>query len=103
MLATCAEVAGTRPEMVWLDETFLGSQGVMYPMPPYWPAFMAADGFMRASPARAVAAGLRNRSLAQTVADTLAWDRTRDWSEPMAGGAPTLERERELLAAWAAR
>jgi 2'-hydroxyisoflavone reductase len=103
MLAACAEAAATAPEIVWLDEAFLGAQGVIYPMPPYWPAFMAADGFMRARTDRAVAAGLRNRSLAQTVAGVLAWDRTRDWKAPMAGSAPTLERERELLAAWSAR
>jgi hypothetical protein len=61
--------------------------------------------------ARAVGAGLRNRLSLETAADTLAWDRTRDWSAPMGvgtrtavhGGMPTPEREREVLDTWRAR
>jgi hypothetical protein len=46
-----------------------------------------------------MAAGLQTRSLASTVADTLAWDRERPQEWPMrAGLAP--ERERQILAAW---
>jgi 2'-hydroxyisoflavone reductase len=46
-----------------------------------------------------VAAGLQTRSLASTVADTLAWDGQRPQEWPMkAGLAP--EREREILTAW---
>jgi 2'-hydroxyisoflavone reductase len=49
----------------------------------------------RADISRAVDAGLRFRPLEQTVADTLAWDRT------VPGDRPTLapEKEREILAA----
>jgi len=49
----------------------------------------------RADISRAVEAGLRFRPLEETVADTLAWDRT------VPGDRPTLspEREREILAA----
>jgi 2'-hydroxyisoflavone reductase len=103
MLAACAQAAGVDTDIVWVDDAFLAAQGVMYPMPPYWPAAMGPDGFLRASVARSAAAGLRNRSLVETAADTLAWDRTRDWAAPMVGGSPTLERERELLDAWGAR
>ena len=56
-------------------------------------------GLNRFNATRAVAAGLQTRSLASTVADTLAWDRERLQEWPMnAGLAP--EREREILAAW---
>ena len=56
-------------------------------------------GLNRFNAMRAVAAGLQTRSLASTVADTLAWDRERLQEWPMkAGLAP--EREREILAAW---
>jgi len=48
---------------------------------------------------RAVAAGLETRSLASTVADTLAWDRERSQEWPMAAGL-TQEREAQLLTAW---
>ncbi len=48
---------------------------------------------------KAVEAGLRNRSVDETVRDTLAWDRARgaDAKRPC-GLSP--ERERELLTAW---
>jgi 2'-hydroxyisoflavone reductase len=102
MLAACAGAAGVDLDAVWIDDAFLEAQGVTYPKPPYWPAAMG-DGCMRASVARAVAAGLRNRFPVATAADTLAWDRTRDWSVPMGGGAPTRDRERALLDIWRAR
>jgi 2'-hydroxyisoflavone reductase len=110
MLVACAEAAGVEPDLVWVDDTFLEAYDVRYPRPPHWPTAMGADSCMRASVGRAVAAGLRNRSLVETAADTLAWDRTRDWSVPMSGsqapergGMPTPEREREVLDAWRAR
>ena len=48
----------------------------------------------------AVAAGLTFRPLAETVADTLAWDRDRGVEELTAGLPPA--REAELLAAFEA-
>ena len=53
-------------------------------------------GLMAASIAKAVAAGLTFRPLAETIADTLAWDKTRPADAPRKVGMP-LERERELL------
>jgi hypothetical protein len=47
-----------------------------------------------------VAAGLRVRPIADTVADTLRW--TREHDAPR-GDALTREREAELLAEWRAR
>jgi 2'-hydroxyisoflavone reductase len=51
--------------------------------------------------AKAVAAGLRYRPFAQTVADTLAWDQQRGQPDLRAG--LSTEMERELLAAWHSR
>jgi hypothetical protein len=75
-------------------------------MPLWLPA--GAGDLHNAPIARAVAAGLRFRPLAQTVAETLAWERGHEPEPPQldAGGrvrqrggmAP--EREQELLAAW---
>jgi 2'-hydroxyisoflavone reductase len=65
-------------------------------------------GIMAVSSARALAAGLTFRPLAETVRDTLAWQATR--SGPAGALQQTAlksgisrERERELLAAWRAR
>ena len=55
---------------------------------------------MAADPAKAYAAGLSPRPLADTVRDTLAWTRTVG-SPTSRGSSP--EREQELLAAWHAR
>jgi hypothetical protein len=57
---------------------------------PGFPGFNAFD------PAGAIAAGLAPRSVAMTVGDTLAWDRTRPQSWPMGAGLEP-GRERELL------
>ena len=51
--------------------------------------------------AKAVAAGLRRRPLAGTVADTLAWDQERGQPDLLTG--LSAEMERELLATWHSR
>jgi 2'-hydroxyisoflavone reductase len=56
---------------------------------------------MATNVAKARASGLRFRPLAETIADTLAWDRDRPEGEMKAGLRP--ERERELLDRWHAR
>jgi 2'-hydroxyisoflavone reductase len=59
-------------------------------------------GFFGIDCRNAFAAGLTFRPLAETVRDTLEWDRTRDAAAPRrAGLAP--EREAELLAEWRAK
>ena len=103
MFTACAEAADVEPEVVWVDDAFLDAQGAVYPKPPHWPLAMGGDGCQRASLTRSLSAGLRNRPMVETAADTLAWDRTRDWTTPMAGTAPNLAREREILDAWRAR
>ena len=85
---------GAETEIVWADPDVvlaLEERETWFPMwHPHVPGFHAYDA------SRATAAGLRPRPLAQTVADTLAWDRAR--------GLPALEaglpedRERALLA-----
>jgi 2'-hydroxyisoflavone reductase len=73
-------------------------------MPIWVPGTGDTAGFGRRSNARAVAAGLTFRPLAETALDTLAWWKTlpeERRAKPRAGIAP--EREREVLAAWKAR
>lgn len=74
MIAACAEAAGTAPEMIWLSEHEVAEDEVSVPL--YLPSSANADGLFMASCARAVAAGLVNRPLVETAADTLAWARS---------------------------
>ena len=85
--------AGT--ELIWVDAPFLQARvnevdGEL----PLWDIDYAGLHSFDAS--KAIAAGLRHRSLADTIADTLAWDRGRGALK--VGLTP--ERERELLQAW---
>jgi hypothetical protein len=61
---------------------------------PLWLPGSEHAGMARADISRALAAGLTFRPLEETIADTLAWDRT------VPGDRPTLapEKEQEILA-----
>ena len=82
----------------WVDPDFLmrlEERERWFPMwHPHLPGFHAYDA------SRARRAGLRTRLFAETIADTLAWDRDRG-SPPLEVGLAPGE-ERELLAAWRA-
>jgi 2'-hydroxyisoflavone reductase len=97
VLATCLAVSGSGAEPVWLGEDVLLEHGVEpWSELPLW--VPAADaGFMQVDASRARAAGLQVRPLAETVADTLAWDRTRPAEERV--DLLNRDRERALLAA----
>jgi 2'-hydroxyisoflavone reductase len=74
-------------------------------MPVWVPNAGDSAGFHTRSNAKAIAAGLTFRSLADTVAATLAWfdalPEERRKAGPRAGIKP--EREAEVLAAWKAK
>ena len=55
-----------------------------------------AAGFLAVDATRARTAGLRNRAVAETIADVLRWDAERDPAERR--DAMPADRERELLA-----
>jgi len=109
-LETCREVGGAEAKLVWMDEAFLLEQkvGPFSEMPLWVPEQFHA--FQSVSVARAVAAGLVYRPLADTVRDTLEWARslppgprmfrTHGVSIPP---AMTRERESQVLAAWRER
>jgi len=98
MLDACAAAAGTAGSVAveWVDENFLQDESVYLPL--WLPSESGIDGLFEASSERARAAGLVNRPIVDTVADTLPWDRTRDQAEAIAG--MPREREQELLAKW---
>jgi 2'-hydroxyisoflavone reductase len=96
-LEECRRVAGDA-EIVWVDGRRLAEAGVAEWMElPLWIISPEYSATHRADVSKAVAAGLRFRPLAETIRDTLAWDRERDWP-PAEGVGLTPDRERELLA-----
>jgi 2'-hydroxyisoflavone reductase len=109
LLDVCRSVAASDARLVWVDEGFLLEQDVRPWMElPLWVPEGDA-GFLQADVSRAVAAGLRFRPLAETVADTLAWARAGGGPSELASGIDLgeagmrPEREAELLEAWRAR
>jgi 2'-hydroxyisoflavone reductase len=84
----------------WADPAFVLGLGEIhetwFPMwHPQLPGFHAYD------PAKATQAGLRPRPFAETIADTLSWDRERG-APPLSAGLPA-DEERAVLDAWRAR
>jgi len=110
LMAACVAATGARPEFTWVDSEWLGAQGVdAWVEVPLWVPASEAPSIWRHDPVAAQRAGFTWRPLRETVADTWAWqtsgqqDVPGGWrpSERTPGLAP--ERERELLAAWAAQ
>jgi 2'-hydroxyisoflavone reductase len=100
LVETCARVAGTEPEVVWVDPQFLTEQGVEEWMElPLWLASPEYAGMLSVDPAAALGAGLATRPLEETVRDTLAWVRSDEAPAETPAG---LDRAKEqmVLDAW---
>ena len=100
VLETARDVAGADTTFTWVSEGFLDAVGDQaqewFPMwEPQLPGVHTYDA------AKAVAAGLRYRPFAETVADTLAWDQER--GQPDLRTGLSTETETELLASWHSR
>ncbi len=98
LVETGLRVTGSDARPVWVDSEWLGEQGVgewmelpMWLRDPEWVGMNGADA------SRAVADGLTFRPLEDTIRGTL------DHAETTEDAGLKPERERELLAAWAAR
>jgi len=103
LLETSAAAGGVPLDVAWCDAAFMKEHGLTVteqddPFPLVVPDEPNAHLF---DTSRAVAAGLTFRPLAETVADTLAWDRERGVDALQAG--LSRERERELLELFDAR
>jgi 2'-hydroxyisoflavone reductase len=97
VLEAARSVGSADTRLTWVDPDFLmglaEERERWFPMwHPHLPGFHAYDA------SRAKRAGLRTRPFAETIAETLAWDRDRG-SPPLDAGLPP-EEERRLLAAW---
>ncbi len=94
---------GSHATFTWLDEAFLRETGV-HPwteLPLWVPATDAA--FSAVDLGRAVAAGLHCRPMADTVRDTLTWERALPDGARTGSPAMTREREADLLLRWRRR
>jgi 2'-hydroxyisoflavone reductase len=105
MLRTARTVAGHTGPVVRVPSAWLVEHGVETWMGPRsLPLWLADDpdwaAFSDRDSARARAAGLRTRPLEQTLADTLAWELTRDPDRPRTAGLTAAE-EQALLSEYA--
>ncbi|MFC4452860.1 NAD-dependent epimerase/dehydratase family protein [Deinococcus sonorensis] len=77
-LAEVAEGVGATPDLRWTPAEELERRGLGWAeLPLYVPQAQDDTALMRVDTARSQAAGLRERPLAETAADTLAWSRAR--------------------------
>jgi len=106
LLACCRSVSGSDARFTWVDDrTLLDAKIEAWSELPLWipehdPAF---GGMLLGSNARARAAGLHTRPLADTVRDTLSWAQSPEGQAARSPHAMSLQREAELLAAAASR
>jgi 2'-hydroxyisoflavone reductase len=114
LVEVAKSVSGSDAHFTWADEDFLLDRGLEpFEDVPLWLALGRNPGlssFYRLDSTKALAAGLSFRPLAETIADTLAWERERS-GRPLekdygAGGEVaglSLKREAEVLRAWRER
>ena len=103
LLSLAARQGGAGTAVTWADPAWLVDQlgDDRYQAFPMWDEVDDA-GLHWYDSGTAVAAGLRNRSVDETVRDTLAWDGSRGEDADRACGLAR-EREAELLTAWRRR
>jgi 2'-hydroxyisoflavone reductase len=102
MLEACVTVCNPQARLTWVSEAFLLEHNVepWSEMPVWMPEKESAMD--TCSNARAIAAGLKFRSIEETMRDTLAWAKTRPADHTWRAGMKS-EREAELLQEWHAR
>ena len=103
LLAACRDVTGAGAELVWVDPDEVLAAGIApWTELPIWaPPAGELAGLHDGDVGRAVAAGLRCRPIAETVADTWAWMQTEGEPPPRTDRPPVgldPEKERAVLA-----
>jgi 2'-hydroxyisoflavone reductase len=102
LMETCRAAAESDAAFTWVDPSFLLEEKVEpWSDLPLWLPGPEYAGFMRRDVGAARKEGLRFRPLADTVADTLAWDSARHVDTLSAG--IDRDREAQLLDAWRSR
>jgi 2'-hydroxyisoflavone reductase len=102
LLETCREVSGSDASFTWVSGRFLEQQDVGYWHElPFWLPRDQLDFWARIDVSKALQEGMRYRPLADTIRDTLEWDRTRPaGSQRSDAGGLDPEKERRVLSAW---
>jgi 2'-hydroxyisoflavone reductase len=96
LTATAEVVAPAGTSLTWVDPVFLAAEGLDDAAFPFWAPGEADFDVLAADPSAALAAGLRPRPLAETIADTAAWVReAADQAPPGRGLDP--DREADLI------
>ena len=106
LIAGCAAATGADATFTYVDGEWLADQGVAaWTEVPLWVSASEGPGVFAHHNAAAAAAGMRWRPLADTVADTWAWQCAipGGWQPTERTPGLTPARERDLLAAWRAR
>ena len=103
VLDECKSVSHSDATFTWVSEEFLLQENVTaWSNMPLWLPEDAAPhlrGFMFVSCDKAVSAGLRDRALRHTIADTLQWARAELGNETLKAGID-IDREETLLRKW---
>ena len=99
LLDACRAVSKSDATFEWIDEAFLAKSGVQpWKEMPLWvpESDPHASGFMNVPIDRALSMGLAFTALEDTIADTLAWARTRPADHAWKAGL-SAEREEKLV------
>jgi 2'-hydroxyisoflavone reductase len=100
LLAESRRVSGSETTITWVTDAFLEQQQIgEWVELPLWIPEKEGPGVGDVNCARAIAAGLTFRPLAETIRATLDWLATRPADYAWKAGL-TAERETEALAAW---
>ena len=102
LLDACKKISKSDARFVWADETFLAARGISFyrDMPVWAPPSGDYIGLGQISSAKAQAAGLHYRPLAETIKDTLAWYKTDPAAEKtLLKAGLTPKREADALVA----
>lgn len=101
VLFGCRSATSTPGSLTWVSEEFLAEQKVGPWM--QMPLWIPRDGRRTYDNAKARAAGMRFRPLADTIRDTLLWAKTERGDRPFSRTGISAERECELLDLWRKR
>ncbi|MBP2707044.1 NAD-dependent epimerase [Microbispora sp. RL4-1S] len=106
LLEECVAATGSGAELVWVDDSFLVERGAEeWTELPLWTTAATGRTLWATSSARAVAAGLTCRPLAETVRDTWDWlkgvpEERRSFGNRQARSGMDPDKEARILAEW---
>lgn len=100
VIDSCQRHAEAQTEIIWVNQEFINKEEVVFfrDLPMMLPK--SQRNFMQINNDKAMATGLNNRLMDDTIADIMTWLDTLDKDYVLKAGLK-LEREKELLASWA--